>query len=219
MVSQVTIGDIRGLLVDADKRPVLRLLPEMDEVCRGYAIAHLGDDGCSLEDITEQVWVLNVTDWIRGQKTISFNLCKTLDYSGFDRELHEFALRIAEDLFNSHEKKGGKILKGTRELLEIKRRWIEGEVSNKELREDRIAYWDAYKDTGDWEVFGAASWAAYGVAYGAASLDADWAAYRAAEAKNKLELLGDMLEDSVGIKRGFKGESLDSKCFTQEPYP
>jgi len=202
MVSKVTIRDIRGLLMDSDKRPVLRLLPEMDEVCRGYALAHLGD----IEAIVSQAWMLNATDWIRGQKKISFNLCKTLDYSGCNKELHEFALRIVEDLFNSHEKKGGQVSKESWELLKLKKRWIDGQVSDKELREARIAYWDTYLATG-WAAYGDADWAAYGVA----SLDAYWAAYRAAEANNKLELLGDMLEDSIGIERGFKGESLESK--------
>jgi len=214
MVSKVTIGDIRGLLVDADKRPVLRLMPEMDEVCRGYTIAHLGD----AETIASQAWMLNATDWIRGQKKISFNLCKILNSGGFNRELHQFALRIAEDLFNSHEKQGIKILKVTCELLERKRRWMEGEVSDKELNEARVVCLDAYGAVGwdvDWAVYGAVysatDWSADWAAYGAADWAADWAADAAVVIKKQLEWLGELLEDAVGIERGFNGESLESK--------
>jgi len=221
MVSKVTIGDIRGLLMDSDKRPVLRLLPEMDEVCRGYALAHLGD----IEAIASQVWVLNVTDWIRGQKIISFNLCKTLDDSGLGRELHEFALKITEDLLRPHEKQGGQVFKESWKLLEVKRRWIKGEVSDEELREARAASSSAYSAT-----YGAASrpgysaarsadraadtavyWAGSRTASWAASWATYWAADTAAERKKQVELLGDTMEDTVGIERGFKGENLESK--------
>jgi len=201
MGSKVGLGDIRGLLVDADKRPVLRLLPQMDEVSRGYALSHLGGDGCSIEDIASQVWTLNVTDWLREQKKISRDLCKDLDLSGFDMALHEFALRIAEDLFN-HEKKGWKVSKESWDLLDIKRRWIKGEVSDEELREAKDAY-RVGASAASWAVYGAAYWAAYRVAY--------HAAYSAADRKRQLELLADILEDSVGIQRGVEEKSLESK--------
>jgi len=234
MVSKVTIGDIRGLLVDADKRHVLRLLPEMDEVCRGYTIAHLGNDGCSIEDIANQVWILNATDWMRGQKKIFFNLCKTLDYSGFDRVLHTFSLKIAEDFLQDQRRQGRRFSKKTWKLLEIKRRWMDGEVSDEELDNARYAYLDAYRVTYSNRgrtVYGSAKGGVYGsaeaTAYWAAHSAASWAASRAVSRaagraadgykdigrKKQVELLGDMMEDSVGIERGVKGKNFESKLF------
>jgi len=214
MVSQVTIGDIRGFLVDADKRPVLRLLPQMDEVCRGYVIAHLGD----IESIAGQVWLLNTTDWLREQNEIYGELYKTLDYMGFPRVLHEFSMKIAEDSLRSHEKQGGQVLKTSWELLKVKRRWMEGEISDKEFDDARAAYrvGDKAADrAADWDVGWAAYWAAsrsaYQAAYWAAYGTADVSAYSAAYRKRQLELLADILEDAVGIKRGFEGKSLESK--------
>jgi len=223
MVSKITIGDVRGLLMNADKRPVLRLLPELDEVSRGYALAHLGD----AEDIAKQVWLLNATDWIRGEYDILLNLCKDLDYSGFDRELHTFSLKIAEDALKdsskkTHDKQGCKVLKEGLSFLDSKRKWINGEVSNKELRKRIYELWDVYRaanNQSNWATY----WAAYKIASSAASLSAEeaayntisWAVYRTEyrdeERKKQLELLGDILEDSVGIQRGFEGESLESK--------
>jgi len=239
MAHKVTIGDIRGLLLDADKRPLLRLLPRMDEVCRGYAIAHLGD----IEIIANQVWVLNATDWLMEQKQISRNLCKDLAFSGFNRVLHEFAIKIAEDSLRSHEKQGGQVLKTSWELLKVKRRWMEGEISDKELDDARAALgaayraadWAAYWAThsaADWATHSAADWAADRAAerfvnltaYWAAVRAVDWAAYWAADGaadgaadlaadraadrvvnwavvrKNQMNLLGDMLEDSAGLR-------------------
>jgi len=212
MVSKVTIGDVRGLLVEADKRPVLRLLPEMDEVCRRYALAHLGD----IEAIASQVWMLNATDWIRGQDELSWNLCKTLDYSGLDRELHEFAIKTAEDFFIFKKKQGGQVFKESWKLLEVKRRWMKEEVSDEELREARAASasssaYSSVDTVAYWAVNGAADKAAYMAAYWDAYRATDRATDRAAERKKQLELLGDILEDAVGIERGFKGESLESK--------
>jgi len=237
MGSKVGLGDIRGLLVDTDKRPVLRLLPDLDEVCRGYALAHLGGDGCSLDVIADQVWLLNAIDWLRGQDEISWSLYKTLDYSGLDRELHEFAVKVAEDFLVSYEKQGGQVLKESWELLGVKRRWIEGEISDKELKDSRDAYWAA-----DWAALGAASWLAYRAAYwvadmaadlsaslaadlaadGAAEMAADGAAemvvYTAADGaavqKGQVRLLVEMLEDSVGIERGVERKSLESKVLS-----
>ena len=205
MGSKVGLGDVRGLLMDADKRPVLRLLPEMDEVCRGYAIAHLGGDGCSLEDTANQVWTLNAIDWIREQDEISWSLCQDLDSGGFSMMLHEFAMRIAEDSLRDCEEQGGQVFKKSWELLGVKRRWIEGEISDKELDNARDVYRDSYW-AANRDVYRAAYWAAkraanrdvYRVAYWAAHMAADWAAVR----KNQVNLLGDMLEDSMGIERG-----------------
>jgi len=218
MDSKVGLGDIRGLLVDSDKRPVLRLLPQMDEVSRGYALSHLGD----AEAIAKQVWVLNATDWIRGHYEISWRLCKDLDLSGFDRALHEFAMKIAEDLFNFHEKKGWKVSKESWELLKVKRRWIGGEVSDEEFKKERVAYrsasWVAY-----WAVDLIAYWAADMDADLAANLAISWAAYYGpsyygpswvGEEKRQVGLLGDMLEDAVGIERGVEEKSLESKVLT-----
>ena len=219
MVSEVTIGDIRGLLLDTDKRPVLRLLPQMDEVCREYAIDHLGDAGCSLEDIASQVWLLNATDWIRGQDCITGYLCKNLNHSGFSRVLHEFAIKVAEDPLRFHEKQGGRVLKESWELLDMKRRWIDGEISDKELGKARAIYRDIYRidvylvadraaySSADLAAYLAAYWAAYGTVNGIANGTAN----EAIERKKQVNLLGDMLEDSVGIERGVKGESLESK--------
>ena len=195
MVSEVTIGDIRGLLMDADKRPVLRLLPQMDEVCRGYAIAHLGD----IENIAGQVWLLNTTDWIRGQDEISLNLCKNLNHSGFSSVLHEFAIRVSEDSLRSHEKQGGQVLKESWELLDMKRRWMEGEISDKELDDARNVYRNVYRNA-YWAAYEAADEAAYRAASSAADLAADRAADRAVKRNKQMELLGDMLEDSVGLR-------------------
>ena len=208
MGSKVGLGDIRGLLVDTDKRPVLRLLPQMDSMSRGYALSHLGDAGCSIEDIADQVWLLNATDWMREQKKISWNLCKDLDDSGLDRVLHEFALKIVENFLIFNEKQVDKRFKGTWDLLQIKRKWLEGEVSDKTLDNTRDADWAAYSaasSAADWAAYRAADRAAYWAAYSAADRAAYWATDRAAEQKKQLELLGEMLEDSVGIERGVEG--------------
>ena len=227
MITQ-KIGDIRGMLLDADKRPVLRLLPELDEVCRGYVLNHLRDAGCSIEDIANQAWLLNATDWMRGQDKIEESLCKDLDYGGLDRELHEFAIKITEDLLKLHEKQGDQVSKESWELLGVKRRWIKGEISDKELDNVRVPYWTALRDTAShalrdtashahWAVLRAILRAVSRTALGAALGAAHWAAMRATEMaavqKGQMDLLGDMLEDSVGIERGVKGKSLDSKVF------
>jgi len=234
MGSKVGLGDIRGLLVDADKRPLLRLLPQMDEVCRGYALAHLGDAGYSIEGIAEQVWLLNATDWMRGVDKLSWSLYKKLNHSGFSRVLHEFAMKIAEDFLRDREKQGQKVLKESWDLLQIKRKWMEGQVSDKELDNARnafrdadwAAYWAAYRAANwdadwaadlaanwdaDWAAYWAADRVAYAAAYWAASRIADWAAHGAAVQKGQMDLLGDMLEDSVGIQRGVEEKSLESK--------
>jgi len=195
------LGEVRGLLVDADKRPVLRLLPEMDEMSRGYALSHLGDTGCSLEAIADQVWLLNATDWLRGQDELSWSLYKTLNHRGFSRVLHEFAMKVAEDFLRDRKKQGGQVLKKSLELLEVKRRWMKGEISDQELREATDAYRVA-ASAASWAALGAAYWAADRAAYHAAY----WAEHSAAdgdvEKKKQVELLVDMLEDSVGIQRG-----------------
>jgi len=233
MVSEVTIGDIRGLLLDTDKRPLLRLLPRMDEVCRGYAIAHLGDIGRSIEAIASQVWLLNAIDWMRAKNEIYWRLCKTLAYSGFDGVLHEFAMRAAEDLLVFHGNQGGQDLKESWELLQLKRRWIEGEVSKEELDKARTVSWDAsIHEKLDLNVAAAmaAFWATDTASYRAASRAVDWVVFHAAyrstlsaekrstkrsvEKKRQMELLGDMLEDSAGIQRGVEGKTLDSKVFS-----
>jgi len=217
MDSKVGLGDIRGLLVDSDKRPVLRLLPDLDEVSRGYALSHLGD----AEAIAKQVWVLNATDWLRGKDEISWNLYKTLAYNGFSRVLHEFALKITEDFLVSHKKQGGQVLKESWELLLLKRRWMEGEILDEELDNARTAeraasraahmaaYWAANR-----VAHMAAYWVAYWAAYMAAYMAADGAADWAADKKKQVELLADILEDSVGIERGVEGKSLESKVLT-----
>jgi len=214
MGSKVGLGDIRGLLIDSDKRPVLRLLPQMDEVSRGYAIAHLGGDGCSIEDIANQVWILNTTDWIRGLDYIPWILCKNLDYSGFDGALHEFAVKVAEDFLVSHEKREGEALKESWDLLELKRKWMEREISDKELEKaraaDLAAFWDAY-GVADRAAYWAADRAAEEAAYKTISWAVHRAEYRDVEKKKQLELLGDILEDSVGIQGGVEGKSLESK--------
>jgi len=218
MGSKVELGDVRGLLMDADKRPVLRLLPQMDSVSRGYAIAHLGDDGCSLEDIASQVWTLNATDWLRGQDEFSWSLYKTLAYSGFDRALHEFAMKVAEDFLRDRKKQGQKVSKESWELLHLKRRWLDGEVSDEELKDSRDVYRDSYTDVevvAYWAASRIADWAASFAAYWAAVRAIDWATVRAADGaavqKGQMDLLGDMLEDSVGIQRGVEEKSLESK--------
>jgi len=222
MVSKITIGDVRGVLMDSDKRPVLRLLPELDEVSRGYALAHLGD----AEDIADQVWLLNATDWIRGGDYLTGYLCEDLVFTGFSRVLHEFALKVAEDFLKSREKQGGEILKKSWDLLGVKRRWLEGEISDRELEKARDAEGYTYWTVGwaaDRDAVSAADMTAYRsadmtaaelvsrAAVGTTSTATDWAAYRAAVQKKQLELLGDMLDDSVGIQRGVKEESLESK--------
>jgi len=206
MGSKVGLGDVRGLLVDADKRPVLRLLPQMDSVSRGYAIAHLGDDGYSIDDIAEQVWVLNATDWLRGQDEFSWSLFKDLDSGGFSRALHEFAMKVAEDFLRTEEKQGQKVSKESWELLGVKRRWIEGEISDKELKDSRATDWAA-----NGAVYRAAFWAVDRAVDRAAYMAAYWAAYSAADRKRQLELLADILEDSIGIQRGVEEKSLESK--------
>ena len=205
MGSKVGLGAVRGLLVDADKRPVLRLLPQMDEVCRGYAIAHLGGDGCSIEDTASQVWLLNATDWIKRQDEIQESLCKDLDSGGFSRVLHEFAMKVAEDFLRDRKKQGQKVSKESWELLHLKRRWLDGEVSDEELKTPRTAYWAAYRAAdlaadmvAYWAAYWAASWAAYWATYWETDRVENWAT----EKKKQVELLVEMLEDSVGIERG-----------------
>jgi len=206
----------------------------MDEVCRGYALDHLGSDGCSLEDIANQVWILNTTDWIRGLDYINGDLCKGLDLSGFSRVLHEFAMKSVEDLFKFHEDQGGQILKESWDLLGVKRRWIEGKISDKKLEKAISAYRSAYGVTSlavglvadlaplmdasrdaDWVTSKTVYYATYRTAYRAAYWTAYWSAdrskNRAIEKKRQVDMLGDMLEDSVGIERGVKGKSLESK--------
>lgn len=51
MGNKMAIGDMRGILMNPDKRLVLLLLPQMDEILREYAIAHLVDSGHSREKL------------------------------------------------------------------------------------------------------------------------------------------------------------------------
>jgi len=149
---------------------------------------------------------------MRGLGYIHGDLCKDLDDSGLDRVLHEFAMKTTEDFLRSHEKQGGQVFKKSWDLLGVKRRWIEGEISDEELDNARIAYWIADRAaerfvnlTAYWAAYWAADWAADLAAYGTAN--------EAIERKKQMELLGDMLEDSIGIQRGVKGKSLGSKVF------
>jgi len=227
MVSQVTIGDIRGLLMDSDKRPVLRLLPEMNEVCRGYTIAHLGDAGYSLEDIANQVWMLNVTNWIKRQDELSWNLFKDLYFYGFERELHEFALKTAKHYLLYYNKKGERVLKKSVEILKAKRKWLDGKVSTFKFMKMLIAYnnLDYYGDylgayytaasAADGDACKAARQTMYTIASWATEFTtyAEFDATFQTEINKQFHLLADMLEDTVGIERGFNGESLESKVF------
>jgi len=216
------IGDIRGLLSESDNRFVLRLIPDMGEVCRGYTLAYLGDT----ETIAKQVWILNATDWMRGKNEISWSLYNSCNDNGFYRVLHEFALKLAENLLVSHKKQAGEVLEECWALLQLKRRWVDGEASNKELDRAIIACWDAHRAAeervnvavsrvaywaGDRDAYFAASRAGYWDANYAATRAASWDVGWAEKRKQHVELFADMLEDSVGIERGVEEKTLDSK--------
>jgi len=129
---QVTIGDVRGLLLDADKRPVLRLLPQMDEVCRGYAIAHLGD----IENIAGQVWILNATDWMRQQTFISLSFMRNSDYHDLQMYIiiENLAIKIAKDSMSISPKIVDSYFW---HVFNLKIRYISKEASIEELEEAR----------------------------------------------------------------------------------
>jgi len=217
MGSKVGLGDIRGLLVEADKRPVLRLLPQMDEVCRGYAIAHLGD----AETIASQVWLLNTTDWMRKRTHIYFNLARDLDRSGFSSVMHKCSLKIVRNALCLTSKLDANFLKDSHELMESMKRWIDGEYSRSTYSNYREKYKNAYcRELRDMQNY---DYSLLNMVYLGSSfnvtlslVDANyWGYYNSSypeeSEKRNIHLLADMLEDSVGIERGVEEKSLESK--------
>jgi len=203
MVNEVTIGDIRGLLLNSDKRPVLRLLPEMDEVCRGYTLSHLGD----AETIAIQAWVLNATDWIKLGDSPGYKLLLTLFDCGYSSELHNFALKAASESIKKRTELYGDKLKNAKELLRLKMEWIKGNVSDFELDNARGDYkrttFGSLGQTSQahWGVHSIIYWAAHRSPVRAACDVLYWnGVYMGDENKlNLLNLLADILEDSTGI--------------------
>jgi len=202
MESKVPIGDVRGLLLNPDKRPVLRLLPDLDEVSRGYAIKHIGKPGA----IARQVWMIKITDWIRKKERLDLMLCRDLNFCGFKRLLHEFALKIAYKHLISCQDLTGEENKSAQSLLDIKRKWLNGEVSKQELSNAKVLYWSTRVD-----IYSKRSRYTYKPIRAAAADSASFAAnrttlfismYRGAVKKEALNLLADMLENSAGIDRG-----------------
>jgi hypothetical protein len=119
--------------------------------------------------------------------------------------LHYFAVDCAERaLGHIPEDRRGELFRKAKDLLETRKRWIEGDVSDQELASDREAYrasdlayeraaeraafrasYRASYRASEWAAYRAAEWAAFRAAEWASDLAYDlaseWAAYRAAE--------------------------------------
>jgi hypothetical protein len=114
-----------------------------------------------------------------------------------ERDLHLYACFCAESVLHIFEKEYPND-KRSRQAIEAKRKWLNGEMGNSELdaawAAARAAAWAAGDAAGD--AAGAAVWAARAAAR--AAWDAAWAAARAAGAAEKEKQLDE-------LKRVFKG--------------
>ena len=96
-----------------------------------------------------------------------------------ERVLHGFACRVAEDALNAERKAGREPDERSWAAIEAKRRWLRGEISDKEL-------------AAAWAAAGAAAWDAAG----AAAWDAAWDAARAAARAKYNRWLDSMIREA-----------------------
>lgn len=109
--------------------------------------------------------------------------------------LHEFACRCAEEALKLVENPDPRSIAA----IKAKRRWLRGEISNKELSAARAAAWAAASAAARaaataWRISAASSDAAWAAASDTAS-DAACAAVWAAACTHRIELLREMLSD------------------------
>ena len=108
--------------------------------------------------------------------------------------LHEFACRCAEYALSFADKPDPRSIAA----IEAKRKWLRGEIKDKELRAARdaagAAAWDAARAAA-WDAARAAARDAARAAARAAARDAAWAAARAAANEHELEILLELLEE------------------------
>ena len=124
--------------------------------------------------------------------------------------LHEFACRCAEYALSFVDNPDPRSIAA----IEAKRKWLRGEITDKELDAARAAAWDAELDAA-WDAARAAAWdaeldaaraAAWAAAWaaardaagdaaGAAARSTEWAAGSAAANEHELEILLELLEE------------------------
>ncbi|HUS88029.1 MAG TPA: hypothetical protein VMW91_01455 [Desulfosporosinus sp.] len=101
------------------------------------------------------------------------------------KNLHEFACWCAGQALLGEREAGREPHLNSWKAIEVKRRWIKGEATDKELN-------------AAWAAAGAAAWAAAGAAAGAAARDAAWAAAGAAARAKQNNKLKEILEGTKG---------------------
>ena len=116
--------------------------------------------------------------------------------------LHEFACRCAEYALSFVDNPDPRSIAA----IDAKRKWLRGEIKDKELRAAMAAAWAAARDAaGDaaraaaraaaWAVAWDAAWDAAGDAARAAARSTEWAAGSAAANEHELEILLELLEE------------------------
>ena len=102
--------------------------------------------------------------------------------------LHEFACRCAEYALSFVDNPDPRSIAA----IDAKRKWLRGEIKDKELRAARDAAWAAALDAA-WDAAGATAWAAASDAAGAAARDAASAAAN----EHELEILRTLLTNEM----------------------
>jgi len=223
MESIITIQEIRGMLLKKDLRPLLRLLPMMDELCRGYTISHIGTP----EDVAEQAWVLNAIDWARQEDFYEYY--KDIVYAGYDRAVHKSAYAIAFALLENEkdfmlERKKDTTSNKILYIFDIKKKWINNEIDDATLIEYHNEYnnyiWSQFKDKTLWEDYwyllrSICSATGFDIAFNYAKT-VDFAFDLILFTEDLLNDLNDLLLDTIENEVGITCEhklTLDSKVF------
>jgi len=203
-----TLGDIRGLILDTDKRPLLRLIPEMDNVWRDYTLSHLK----SPEVTAEQIWRLAVADWIRNEASLAPGTLQNFADYGLEPLLHEYSLRLAMREIDDDRSLSKKAQKCSLRLLKAKKNWLNhpNTKTKQLLNKERLSYWNKliHDDSDRFYTVLSASYCS-GLS---SAIDAD-SQYNVHSNPDRpinlsdLHILADILEESVGLIQ----KSLDSK--------
>ena len=94
--------------------------------------------------------VCRVACWGEIQEEQDDKLCaeyrEVLWLADCDHELHEFACVITSQLLDLFESQGERVHPMSRHAIDVKRLWIKGEATDKDLATARSSAWDAARD-------------------------------------------------------------------------